>query len=69
MIPEKTESFKKGLVVRCQERGNNDAFVNYIAENFDKLSRDQKDYKNKILVCKEHKFLEDLLLQENLLAE
>ena len=67
VLPERTNSFKEKLIARCQERGNSESFVKYISENFDSLSRNQKDYKNKILILKENQYLEDLLLEEKIL--
>ena len=69
VIPEKTDTFKSGLIQRCKERGNSAEFIKYISDSFDKLSRDQKDYKCKILICKENQFLEDVLMQEKLIEK
>ncbi|MCL2229022.1 MAG: hypothetical protein FWC00_04305 [Firmicutes bacterium] len=68
VLPEKTDSFREKLVARCKVRGNSESFIIELVRYFDNMSRDQKDYKCKLLIIKENQFLEDLLLEQKFIT-
>lgn len=57
------------LLERYKIRGNSKDLINDVMNNFDSWSRNQRDYNYPISIVDGDKYLEDLLLQLNLIKK
>lgn len=67
VLPSNDRENRKKLLERYRQRGNSDDLINDVMYNFDNWSRNQKDYNYPIMILDKDKYLEDLLLDMELL--
>lgn len=69
VLPPSDNKTRNVLLRRYKTRGNSKDLIDDVMNNFDNWSRNQKDYNYPISIVDSDKYLEDLLLQLNLLKE
>lgn len=67
VLPPKDNKTRKMLLERYQMRGNSKSLITDVMNNFDNWSRSEKDYDYPIAILESDKYLEDLLIDLNLI--
>lgn len=67
VLPSSDLDTRKNLLERYKQRGNSDDLIRNVMCYFDNWSRDPKDYNYPIFILEKDKYLEDLLLELNIL--
>lgn len=67
VLPEKTKEVRAELIKRYENRGNSNELITQVISYFDTWSRNQSDYDYPIEILKKGQYLEDLLIELNLL--
>lgn len=69
VIPSDDIENRERLLERYKQRGNSEDLINDAMYNFDNWSRNQKDYNYPIIVLNKDSYLEDILLDMNLIKK
>lgn len=67
VLPEKTKEARDELIKRYKNRGNSNELITQVMCYFDTWSRNQDDYDYHIEILKKGQYLEELLIELNLL--
>lgn len=67
VLPSNDLDNRNKLLERYKKRGNSDDLINNVMYNFDNWSRNQKDYSYPIIILDKDKYLENLLIDMELL--
>jgi len=69
VLPSSDSKTREKLLQRYKDRGNNEELIKDVMYNFDNWSRKEEDYPYPIAILEKEEYLEDLLLQLNLLRK
>ena len=69
VLPNKSTDNREKLLQRYKLRGNSNELIKDAMYNFDNWSRNQEDYNYPIVILDKDKYLEDLLIDMNLLKK
>jgi len=67
VLPEKNEEARKELIKRYKDRGNSNELIDTVTDYFDEWSRNPEDYQYPIKILKNGHYLEELLIELELL--